>query len=512
MAADGLGLVYNKQEGSGMAQIFGPSGVVDDLRKATLNQAAADKAARDEAAKTITPKAPKEQKLGTFDQPWAIDNAYISEALKIYTQDGTKKIAAKIDLNTDEEYQNGANLLASTIEGSNQQKILFNQQRTAVINDPKKFDVEATVAAMEEWALIPLMQRLSTPMPDPIYKPEEEKPFDFFATFKDLKIGTVTDVQWQPNRIDGKKTISPNKPGLKAQIDIITKGTPGLYGEGLKPQPDTGQPLWTNRDEMNQFYFDRYIEEAGITVEELIKAEPSDNVYGTGGSPEDVAINQDQWDIDFMNGNIDAAAFLTGPAGNGISTNDGYTYSGVSKVGTYDLNKPEQLNQAYLQIIKTLAKSDPSALASRGVDIVTIAKEYLIASPQQRIEIVKSLLSEDTDVVSVYRYNGVAPDKQDPQGDGTYKSVPISKDIMVIPQMMTKEERKAYHVKSIKNKTVLYGQDVATNDAGKIRNTGEPTKPSDPGTARTVGSTAPKPAPVTLSPSGKKIIPGVKIK
>jgi hypothetical protein len=398
MAADGLGLVYNKQEGSGMAQIFGPSGVVDDLRKATLNQAAADKAARDEAAKTITPKAPKEQKLGTFDQPWAIDNAYISEALKIYTQDGTKKIAAKIDLNTDEEYQNGANLLASTIEGSNQQKILFNQQRTAVVNDPKKFDVEATLAEMQEWAMIPLMQRLSTPMPDPIYKKEEEEPvtFDLFKETSTIQL-PYKSIKTYNDDTSGMDVTQVDAPSLREQSKMWIDSRGDVYKWGLQPQTD-GKPLWTNRDEAAQYIYQLKKSQAKYTSDEIIAQASDRNAFGSGRSKEEVILAKEDWKKLFVNGDSEAAAYVTGTTKNGVTTNDGYVLDGV-RAKTYSLDNPIDMGKA----LDALGMIRPPRMP------LDVLKAKAPAEYQKLVDGIKSMYKNNYggNTLTIYKYSAV---------------------------------------------------------------------------------------------------------
>jgi hypothetical protein len=496
MATDAAGLVYNKQEGSGMAQIFGPSGVVDDLRKATLNQAAADKAARDEAAKTITPKAPKVQKPAEFGQPWLVDNAYVSEAVKLFTNAGAKKIAGGVDITTDPEYLNSANVIKTAIEGSTQQQKLFDQQRTAVVNDPKKFDTEASLAAMEEWRQIPLMQRLSTPMPDPIYRKEEEAPIDLFKPFDAVKIGVIETTIWNEDRISGETKRAPNKKGLMAQIDAIATSNPKLYAEGLKPQPDTGQPLWNSREEMKQFYFDWKIGQGDYSTIELIKSEASNGTYGDYGE-EDILLSTDEWKTAFLAGEENAAGYLTGPAEEGVKTNNGYILDGVSKVGSFDLNDPKQLETASRYIMRVLLESGEFSLGSSGgtgVDAAAFANNYRIATPDQKKQMLKSIFKQDGDVVSVFRYTGVGKDLviDDPVSAGKKKKQPDNKEMLIIPQMLTDEELEAYYLKVLKNKKKLYNKDFAVNAAGNVRNTGEPSKTSNPGTATTVGSTAPK--------------------
>lgn len=467
MATDPLGLVYGKQEGSGAAQIFGPSGVVEDLRRTTLTQAGADEAARKEAAKTLAPKAPKPQKQAEFGQPWLVDNGYVSEAIKVFTNDGVKKITAGVDISTDPEYLNSANIIKTAIEGSTQQQKLYDQQRNSVINAPDKFDVEATLAQMEEWRSIPLMQRLSTPMPDPVYKKEEEKPIDFFEPFKDLKIGMVTDVSWDPNRESGTETVKPNSEGLMAQIDARIAANPKLYAEGLKPQPDTGQPLWNNREEMRQFYFDNEMGKANYTIKELIRNEAKGNAFGSGYGEEDVIFDTDEWKQAFIAGEENAAAYLTGPAGSGIKTNDGYVLDGVSKVGSFDLNDPKQLKKAAQYIFKSMTAQQFEN--SFGISMVEVANRFGSASEIEARNILKSLFNQDGDIVSVYRYSGVG---KDITIDGTTTKQPTSKEVLLIPQLMTDEQLDAYYISSLKNKKKLYNKDFAVTASGNVRNTG----------------------------------------
>jgi hypothetical protein len=503
MAADGLGLVYNKQEGSGMAQIFGPSGVVDDLRKATLTQAAADEAARKEAAKTITPKAPKEQKLGTFEQPWAIDNAYISEALKIYTQDGTKKIAAKIDLNTDEEYQNGANLLASTIEGSNQQKILFNQQRTAVINDPKKFDVEATVAAMEEWALIPLMQRLSTPMPDPIYKKEEEKPvtYDLFKETSTMQLPYISSKTYNPDT-SGTDITQVKTADLREQSKMWIDSRGDVYKWGLQPQTD-GKPLWTNRDEAADYIYRLKKSQAKYTSDEIIAQASDRNAFGSGNSKEEVILAKEDWKKKFVNGDLEAAAYVTGTTKNGVTTNDGYVLDGV-RAQTFSLDNPIDMGKA----LDALGMVRPPNMP------LDVLKTKAPAEYQKLVDGIKSMYKNNYggNTLTIYKYNAVGTPITQEDAVGVKYRTPDIIEKTYIANTMTDEELDDFFTTKVQKSKRVFGYDIGVSESGNIKVTDKKKPEDNTGTAKNVGSTAPKTAPVALSPSGKKIIPGVRIK
>lgn len=476
MAADGLGLVYNKQEGSGMAQIFGPSGVVDDLRKATLNQAAADKAARDEAAKTITPKAPKAQKPAEFGQPWLVDNAYVSEAVKLFTNAGAKKIAGGVDISTDPEYLNSANVIKTAIEGSTQQQKLFDQQRTAVINDPKKFDTEASLAAMEEWRQIPLMQRLSTPMPDPIYKKEEEEPvtFDLFKETSTIQL-PYKSIKTYNDDTSGMDITQVDAPSLKEQSKtwIDTRGD--VYQWGLQPQTD-GKPLWTNRDEAADYIYRLKKSQAKYTSDEIIAQASDRNAFGSGRTKEEVILAKEDWKKLFVNGDSEAAAYVTGTTKNGVTTNDGYALDGV-RAKTFSLDNPIDMGKA----LDALGMVRPPHMP------LDVLKTKAPAEYQKLVDGIKSMYKNDYggNTLTIYKYSAVGTPIIQIDADGKKTRTPDIIEKTYIANTMTDEELDDFFVTKVEKSGRVFGYDIGVSESGNI-------KVTDKEQPKNVGSTSAK--------------------
>jgi hypothetical protein len=182
-----------------------------------------------------------------------------------------------------------------------------------------------------------------------------------------------------------------------------------------------------------------------------------------------------------LSGEENAAGYLTGPAGKGVKTNNGYILDGVSKVGTFDLNDPKQLDKASKYIIQGISQGQFSDITGGGIDAVTFVGKYMNATPEEKKAILKSVFKQDDDVVSVYRYTGVGPDLT-VSYDGGKAKAPVSREILIIPQMLTDEQLEAYYLSALKGKEKLYNKEFAVTKTGKVVNTGatQPKKTEDP--------------------------------
>jgi hypothetical protein len=293
---DGLGLVFEKQGGTGAAAFNEPITQVgrNPLDIIASQIAQTNQLKQRQQADTDSQKAKDNLKALNFDfKGWDNDNkAYFTQATKDLLAEGSKlQIAGKhlgdysdpdVAAWNNKKIDNMRDAEASV----NQGKAIEEKIKLAATN-PDDYDYEKTSVGLQEYAKLTPAERLGVDIND--YVVRKEKPYDVLSPIADVDVDKFAgDDNFENENMSSKKK-KLDKTKLRNEINTIANNP--LNSEHYQKGLDQG--LWKDKKEYEDFLYEkvenRYVQDKDIKIKPKDDEYTIDKINSNGTADEQVA-------------------------------------------------------------------------------------------------------------------------------------------------------------------------------------------------------------------------------